>query len=45
MRAFLTTLVEIAGIIAITAGFGLYSLPLGLIAGGIGLILVGWRLA
>lgn len=45
VRAIVTTGLEVAGIGAITAGSAAIYHPLGLIVGGLGLILVGWRLA
>jgi hypothetical protein len=44
-RAAVTTTVEVAGIGAVAAGFWLILPCLGLIAGGLGLILIGWSLA
>jgi len=44
-RSDLTTVVEVAGIGAVAAGFWLIAPCFGLIAGGLGLILIGWSLA
>jgi hypothetical protein len=45
MRAALTTALEVAGIAAVAVGFWLILPALGLIAAGLGLILIGWRAA
>jgi hypothetical protein len=45
MRALLTTTIEVLGIAAIAAGFTLIALPAGLIAAGLGMVIIGWRLA
>jgi len=45
MRALLTTVLEVLGIAAVAAGFALVSVPAGVIAAGLGLVLIGWRLA
>ena len=44
-RSTSTTVLEVLGIGLIVAGFALVSVQVGLIAGGLGLILIGWRLA
>ena len=44
-RAAVTTAVEVVGIGAISVGCWLILPCLGLIAGGLGLILIGWSLA
>ena len=44
-RAAVTTVLEVVGIGAVAAGFWLVLPCLGLIAGGLGLILIGMRLA
>lgn len=41
MRAFLTTLAELAGLAAITAGCFLVSIPLALVVGGVALVVIG----
>jgi hypothetical protein len=40
-----TTALEVLGIGLIVAGCALFSVQVGLIMGGFGLILIGWRLA
>jgi hypothetical protein len=45
MRGILTTLAEVAGMAAVAAGCWLIFPPVGLIAAGIGLIVVGVALA
>ena len=45
MQAVLTTLLEVAGLGLIVAGFTLISVVAGLIAAGLALILLGIRLA
>jgi hypothetical protein len=44
-RAAVTTVLEVAGIAAVAAGFWLILPCLGLIAAGLGLVLIGMRLA
>lgn len=44
MRSMLTTLVELVGLAAISAGCGLIWEPIGVIVAGLALVLVGWRL-
>jgi small-conductance mechanosensitive channel len=44
-RAAVTTAVEVVGIGGVAVGFWLILPCLGLIAGGLGLILIGWSLA
>jgi hypothetical protein len=41
LRSVLTTLVEVIGLAAVSVGFGLIWLPLGIICAGIALVLVG----
>jgi hypothetical protein len=45
VRAALTTLAEVLGIGLVAAGFWSFRPGLGLIAAGLGLILIGWRTA
>ena len=42
MRAFLTSVLEVAGFGLVTAGAVLVALPLGLVVGGVSLILIGY---
>lgn len=42
MRQKLTTVLEVVGISTAAVGFGLAWLPLGLIAAGVGMVLVGY---
>ena len=44
MRAFLTTIVELAGLGCVTAGAYMIAPFVALIVGGLALILTGWRL-
>lgn len=44
-RALLTTILEVAGIVVVAAGCWLILPAAGIIAAGLGLVLIGWRLA
>ena len=45
MRRFVTSALEAAGMIVISVGVALFSVPAGVIVAGVGLIVVGYRQA
>lgn len=45
MRNIVTTLVELAGFALVAVGVGMVSLPAGVIAAGVMLVLIGWMSA